>query len=208
MKDHSEPNHPKERIGGWIWTYTGGQLYPLDPRPDEINIKDIAHALSMQCRYNGHCREFYSVAQHSVHVAQHCSSKNKLWGLLHDAPEYALSDVVRPIKPKLAGYQEYEDNLMRVIATRFALDGDVIPNEVERIDTAILADEKAQLMGTEPAPWILPEPPLGIRITPWSPDKAEAVFLAHFEEYILERDLKFLSNTTSNLTKSNHPTGE
>ena len=55
-----------ERGGDWMQTYSGFQFWPLDPRPEEIHVIDIAHSLANQCRYAGHCREFYSVAQHSV----------------------------------------------------------------------------------------------------------------------------------------------
>ena len=53
----------------WIQTYSGKKFYPLDPRPEDIDIRDIAHALSLNCRFNGHCRCFYSVAEHSVGVS-------------------------------------------------------------------------------------------------------------------------------------------
>lgn len=59
----------QNRIGDWMQTYTGRAFWPLDPRVDEIDIDDIAHSLSMQCRYAGHCLRFYSVAEHSVWCA-------------------------------------------------------------------------------------------------------------------------------------------
>ena len=68
------------------------------PNPDDIRIEDIAHALSNQCRFAGHAREFYSVAEHSVHVSQLCLPEHALWGLLHDASEAYLVDLPRPLK--------------------------------------------------------------------------------------------------------------
>jgi uncharacterized protein len=86
------------RTGDWIQTYTGKQFWPLSPLPEDIVIEDIAHALSMQCRFGGHVRTFYSVAQHSVHVSLLVEPQYALWGLLHDAAEAYLVDLPRPIK--------------------------------------------------------------------------------------------------------------
>src|SRR5579885_2784587 len=86
------------RHGDWIQTYCGVAFYPLDPRPEEILIEDIAHALSMLCRFTGHVKRFYSVAQHCVYVSHRCDPKDALWGLLHDAAEAYLNDISRPVK--------------------------------------------------------------------------------------------------------------
>lgn len=67
----------------WIQTSTGRKFYPLSPNDSDVSILDIARALSMQCRFGGHVRRFYSVAEHSVHVSNHVSRENALWGLLH-----------------------------------------------------------------------------------------------------------------------------
>ncbi|MFG0247924.1 MAG: phosphohydrolase, partial [Phycisphaeraceae bacterium JB051] len=77
----------------WIQTYTGKAFYPLREDPGIIDIRDIAHALSLQCRFNGHCSDFYSVAQHSVHVSEVVPQAFALWGLLHDAAEAYMSDL-------------------------------------------------------------------------------------------------------------------
>src|SRR5690606_5290032 len=90
--DLSAPAY-EPRLGDWMQTFTGRAVYPLDLRPDDIDIQDIAHALSMQCRYAGHTRQFYSVAEHSVHVARWCRQYGPaaaLEGLLHDATEAYL----------------------------------------------------------------------------------------------------------------------
>lgn len=82
------------RGAAWILTSTGRQFWPLQPRADEICIEDIAHHLSMQCRFTGATRFHYSVAQHSVLVSQLApDGENPLWGLLHDAAEAYLVDV-------------------------------------------------------------------------------------------------------------------
>src|SRR5579862_5085028 len=87
----------------WIQTYTGRKFWPLDPRSWDVCLEDVAHALAVKCRYGGHCRGFYSVAQHSVLVSQLLAEWKAdiwtvRWGLLHDANEAYSADVVRPIK--------------------------------------------------------------------------------------------------------------
>jgi hypothetical protein len=74
-----------KRESEWITTYTGGKFYPFDPRIEDVNIYDISHALSQQCRFSGHCNVHYNVAQHCVFVSSLCDQKDALWGLLHDA---------------------------------------------------------------------------------------------------------------------------
>src|ERR1700693_5499467 len=91
------------------------------PNPADIRIEDIAHALSNQCRFGGHAREFYSVTEHCVRVSQHCRPEDALWGLLHDASEAYLSDVPAPLKvlPAFKAYRAAERSLQWTIAARF-----------------------------------------------------------------------------------------
>src|SRR5712664_1181267 len=84
--------------GPWIETFTGHAFYLLDPRPEDILIEDIAHALSQACRFTCHTRRFYSVAEHSYHIAVLCEKEYKLGGLLDDAEETYLGDMNRPLK--------------------------------------------------------------------------------------------------------------
>lgn len=168
------------RKGDWILTYSGVEFWPLDARPEEILIEDIAHALSMTCRYGGHVKEFYSVAQHSVLVSKLVPAKDALWGLLHDASEAYICDLPRPVKRQIAQYKEIEDDLLGVIARRFGLDP-TMPPSVKEIDNRILADESMALF--DPVPdWIRPYKPTGIMITPLAPGFAEQVFLARYKE--------------------------
>jgi len=93
----------------WIQTYTGKKFWAFDAAIADICIEDIAHALAMRCRFGCHCKEFYSVAQHSVIVSHHLPPELKLWGLLHDATEAYLPDVPRPQKGRLyVGHSRYE----------------------------------------------------------------------------------------------------
>lgn len=169
------------RAGDWMQTISGRQFWPIDPRPEEVFIEDIAHALSMMCRFNGHCERFYSVAEHSVIVSRHVPEEHALWGLLHDASEAYIADIVRPAKRFIIGYKQAEDRIMAAICKAFGL-SPVTPREVERADSAILADEASQIMGTAPKQWFLPEPPLGAQIVGLSPSEAKAAFLKRFAE--------------------------
>lgn len=160
---------PTDRWGDWIQTYTGAQFWPLDPRPSEVRTEDIAHALSMQCRFAGHCRVFYSVAEHSVRVSQLLRAWGhpplaQLAGLLHDASEAYLVDVPRPLKPHLPGYSEIERRVMDAICERFglprwALATDARWGAVRHADAVLLATEARDLMAPQPVPWEgLPDP--------------------------------------------------
>src|SRR4051794_32940266 len=83
---------------GLIITSTGKWFDVFNPNPADVDIEDIVHALSMQCRFTGHTKEFYSVAQHSVLVSLTCPSVDALYGLVHDGSEAYLSDIARPVK--------------------------------------------------------------------------------------------------------------
>lgn len=170
-----------QRRGDWMQTATGLAFWPMDPRPDEIKIEDIAHALSNMCRFAGHCKEFYSVAQHSVLVERALPADLRLWGLLHDASEAYLVDVPRPVKPFLEGYKDAEDAVGRTVAEAFGLEWPM-PPEIKRVDNAILADEAEQIMMAPPREWTLPEPALGISIEPWLPQTAKRLFLDAFHD--------------------------
>jgi len=102
-----------------IRTFTGIYINVFDPKPEDICIEDIAHALSNQCRFGGHLPDYYSVAQHSILCCKMTDDEYKLQALLHDASEAYLLDIPRPIKQGLSNYKEIENKLMRVIADKF-----------------------------------------------------------------------------------------
>lgn len=107
---------------GRIRTFSGIYIDPLNPHPGEIALVDIAHALSHQPRFGGHLPSFYSVASHSIDVSLRVNNENALAALMHDAAEAYLIDVPRPVKQRLTGYREIEDNLMRIIAAKFGFE--------------------------------------------------------------------------------------
>ena len=173
-----------ERKGDWMQTYTGAQFWPLDPRADEVRFEDIAAALSKLCRYGGQCLRFYSVAEHCVHVAEHAPASLKLPALMHDSSEAYLCDIIRPIKSHLANYLEIESRLEQVIANRFDLAWPWHP-EIKRLDTAILADERDQVMAPPPVPWpqIPGIEPIGVKLQFWTPKQAQYEFTTAFYRY-------------------------
>lgn len=162
---------------GMIETFSGGMIDPLNPTPGAICIEDIAHALSNVCRFTGHTKRFYSVAQHSIIVASILPAPLKLWGLLHDASEAYIADVARPVKRRMPEYIANEKRLMQCICAKFDLEWPT-PNEVDEADLRALATERRDLMpGNEP-PWVpLDVEPLENEIVPWPACIAELRFL-------------------------------
>ena len=167
----------------WIETFTGRRFYVLDPRVQDVDIHDIAHALSLITRFTGHTREFYSVAEHSVRVSRACAREDALWGLLHDASEAYLSDINSPLKhqPEMALYREAEHRMMNVIAEAFGLDLRE-PASVKLADRRLLVTEKRDLMPPSPD-WLAfaGVEPLPEKIVPWSPKLAELTFMQRFD---------------------------
>lgn len=168
----------------WITTYSGKQFFPLDPNPNDISIEDIAHALSNVCRFNGHVRSFYSVAQHSVIVSQHCKPEHALYGLLHDASEgLSLGDLPTPIKrlPQFEYYRKVEHNLQSMVYKKFGLEP-YEPRDVKEADLLALATEIRDLMAPAASNWHLEQKPLEFKIEPLLPTQAKDLFLKRFYE--------------------------
>lgn len=119
-----------------ITTYTGKHFDPSNPNIDLIDIKDIAHALSLMCRGNGHVQTFFSVAQHSINCALEAenrgySNKLILACLIHDASEAYMSDVPRPFKKVLIDYQNAEEQLLDMIYFKYL--GGLDDNEKQKV---------------------------------------------------------------------------
>jgi len=167
-----------------IETYSGLYVRPLALRPEDVRLADVAHALSNTCRFTGHSRVFYSVAEHSVLVSRRML-RAQAFGLLHDASEAYLTDVARPVKRQLSGYAEAEANAQRAIY--MALVGFLpSPQEevlVEQADNDLLVTEGEALMPSKGKDWtvegtpLVPCPQLGCR-----PETAEHLFLQRAEE--------------------------
>lgn len=166
----------------FIQTYSGVKFFPLDPRPEDVRFMDIAHALSNACRYTGHCRHFYSVAEHSVRVSWHVPPEDGLRGLLHDASEAYLHDLARPIKasPGLAFYRQQERRVEDVIMAVFGLQAEQ-PLAVTIADDRMAATEQRDLMLEVMAR----EEPYPERIVrTWSPSMARQEFITRFAQLV------------------------
>lgn len=174
----------KRTSNNYIETYTGKEFYVLDPRPEDISIVDIAHALSMICRYTGHSNTFYSVAEHSYHISQLCSPENRLWGLLHDASEAYLADIASPVKPFLHNYREMEETIMKTICDKFGLPHEM-PEEVHYYDMEMLRVESYHLMNSRGLNWAVnknnPSPRVMETIPCMAQERAKLLFLEQFE---------------------------
>jgi uncharacterized protein len=139
----------------WMQTYTGKAVYPLEFTADMCCIEDIAWSLSHQCRYAGHCKRFYSVAEHCLHLVSVVPTEFQLAALLHDASEAYLVDIPRPIKWALNNYREIEERIMRSVAKWAGVQFEQFES-IKPFDTAILIDEQKQLLPNPPLPWNVP----------------------------------------------------
>lgn len=172
------------RTTDYIATYTGLAFWPLEPEVDDIRIEDIAHSLALQCRWNGHCKSFYSVAEHSVRVSWVVPPEDAPWGLMHDAGESLLSDWPRPLKRSGdAGphFLRYEHQLMNAMCKRFGLP-EKEPASVKIADNVLLLTEQRDLVGPQIVPWPESAERLPEKIVPWPWDVAEIRFLQRFRE--------------------------
>jgi hypothetical protein len=184
----------------WIQTYTGHPFDFANPSQEAIWLEDIAHALSMQCRYNGHCRRFYSIAEHSywasIRAADLAAEKTQrgeikrehgieiaLAALMHDAAEAYVGDMVKPLK-SMSGLEMFtyaETLVIEQICKKYPFPTDPIANDiVHQADMEMLAIEKRDVMGPCARPWegLLPIPePNYVEIGFWAPDVAKARWL-------------------------------
>lgn len=178
-------------VAGKIQLFSGTMFNPLHPDPDLIEVSDIAHASALQCRYGGHCRFFYSVAEHSVNVSHMLkqwgySLEVQFAGLLHDVDEsLGLPDVPRPVKNHLNGYKEAGEYLQKVVFDAIGLPYP-FPPEVHLADNSVLfLYERPVLMGDKnPEFWVyngeLRE--ADVAIAGLWPTNAEEMFLGRYFE--------------------------
>ena len=120
-------------------TYLGFDFYPLNLEVETVKLVDIAHALSNICRFGGHVSTFYSVAQHSVLVSEHC--EDSIWGLFHDAAEAYIGDMISPIKREFNDFRLMEVKCLDKIAEYLGLSLPV-PDEVIQMDLRMLQTER------------------------------------------------------------------
>jgi hypothetical protein len=167
----------------YILTATGKKFWFDDPKPEQICIEDIAWALSMLCRYTGHTRYFYSIAQHCYLASFNVPERFALEALLHDAAEAYITDISAPLKgmPEMAGYKVVEARVEKVIAAKFGIGFPLSPT-VKQVDMRMLHTEYLQLMPRDNQEWpsFNNAPPLQMQITPFSPEYAREAYMARF----------------------------
>jgi len=166
-----------------VTTVSGRLVHFLDPRPGEVIISDIAHSLAHQCRFTGHTRVHYSVAQHSCFVADMAPAYYKAEALMHDAAEAYLGDLASPIKRLMPQFRVIEGDLKRYIFRKYGLHS-VYDDEIKKLDIFALVTEGRDLIddwahqtafGIDGAPQ---------KIDPWSIAEAKAEFLFQFETLV------------------------
>ncbi|MGB2864321.1 MAG: dATP/dGTP diphosphohydrolase domain-containing protein, partial [Sedimentisphaerales bacterium] len=164
-----------------MYTHVGRWINPGDLQPEDVVLTDIAHALANTCRFGGHCRQFYSVAEHSVTVSRLVPSADARWGLLHDAAEAYLTDLPSGVKQYCPDYRRLEERALEVIAMVFNLSPGGPPFSVHAIEQGLVADEMR---------WLFPSraDTEEVRVVsfggkpPLTPDLAKALFLQRFKE--------------------------
>lgn len=175
-----------DREGAWMMICGAHRFWPHDPRPGDFDINDIALSLSRICRFNGHVRVgHYSVAQHSVLVSRLLPPRLKLFGLMHDASEGYLGDIVSPLKRLFKEfYEPLEDGAMSAIAEQYGFIGEFESGKVvvKRADTIMLATEARDVSALGFVSQRLTELPLSEPIGPcWGPSQAQDYFLQEFK---------------------------
>lgn len=170
----------------YIGTFTGRKFFLLKPRLTDIDIRDIAHGLSLQCRWTGQCRYHYSIAQHCYYCSFLGPDNEALDRLLHDGSEAYMGDMNRPLKHFTAAgpaYRRQEAVIQHLICRKFGISL-TEPESVHVADQQLLTAEREQLMRlnfTVSDKWetLLAAP---VKITRWSSEKAERMFLKRFNE--------------------------
>jgi hypothetical protein len=183
------PTDTAYRAAEFIETYTGRAFYPLNPRQEDISIIDIAHGLSLQCRYGGQITDFYSVAEHSVLLAMyaeqelHANVIDCLQILMHDAPEAFMTDIPRPVKQYMPEYRKWDHGIDEAIRTWLSLEGVKRPDFQDEIDSRIIVDERAQLKSDSGLDWGHNLKALDLEMQKWAPRRAEIEFLMRYTAY-------------------------
>ena len=161
----------------WILSYTGKLFDLFGPDAEMIDPRDISHSLAHLCHFNGHTREFYSVAQHGCIFAELVPEEHKLMALLHDATEAYLGDMTRPLKQWMSDYRGFEDVIWMRVCERFDLALD-LPASVHHADLIALATERRDLIPTDPAIWdcLVGIEPMVETIRPWPAAEARLTY--------------------------------
>lgn len=167
--------------GPTILTADGYYFDYLAPHRDAITINAIARGLANTCRFAGQCRQFYSVAEHSIWVSRLVPPELALEGLLHDAAESFICDMPKPLKEMLPDYKAVEQRVEAAVLGVFGIAS--LPADVKRADRIMLLTEQRQLMNNRDAwRWTEGVEPADIALECLSPDEAYAAFVDRWAE--------------------------
>ena len=167
----------------FITLANGKPFYFLNPKPSDFNIENIAHSLSMLCRFVAQSDRFYTISQHCCLVSDILPDELKLEGLLHDSVESTMGDLPSALKKIMPTYKEIEFAAETAMASRFKLVFP-FPPEIKLADTQLLATEMRDFLPG--STWeTIPTTPLKERIEPWSIERSKTEFLSRF--FKLER---------------------
>lgn len=142
----------RDKRGNFVTTYSGVKFFIDKCNIQDVPIEDIAHALSMNCRFNGHLERFYSVAEHSVILSYHVPLEYRMTALLHDVSEAFVPDMPRPFKAQITGFDTYEEKIMRSVADHYGTYYP-LPDVVQYVDKNIVRDEAENLYRNPPC-WL------------------------------------------------------
>lgn len=163
----------------WIQTFDDRAFWLADPKAEDIRATTISVVLARKCRFGGHCKRFYSVAQHSLIVSQIVPPALSLVGLLHDAHEVysGFGDVLRPAKYLNEDVSHFltrhTERIDAAIAERFRFDpGWFQSKDIKHADAVALATEARDVMGHPPIPWEQLPDPLPTKIQPWTVEES------------------------------------
>ena len=201
------------RTDSYLELYSGKIYTPNQKRPVQWDVVDIAHSLGNQCRYTGHCRHFYSVAEHSVLcslLAEELGLCDPFEALMHDAHEAVISDMAAPWKPHLPDYRAAEKQAQYALREHYGLPLDTTAG-CHRIDMIALFIEAEFLMKSKGQTW---EDPLGVRVdalrlvkrggwhlTGMDPNQAKGAFLRRFSDVETEPNRFWEAKDGNNVVK-------
>ncbi|HET8688249.1 MAG TPA: hypothetical protein VFM18_16575 [Methanosarcina sp.] len=176
------------RYQPYIETASGKKVFFLEPDPEQIDIKDIALALSRIPRFNGHTNRFYSVAEHCWTGQRFINNEYKLAFLLHDATEAYLCDIPSPIKQYLPDYKKIERGLEEAISIKYGWNSYLDSDMIKYMDLAMLSVEAQHLIESRGNDWqiwkTINRPVADYRMKPLCLDSktAERFYLSAFYE--------------------------
>lgn len=174
-------------IGPTILLLSGSYFDFEAPETSQFTIEDVAHGLSMICRFAGQCGRFYSVAQHSVHVSEIVPPEDAYQGLMHDAPEAFVGDMAKPLKVMLPEYSVIEKRVEAAVFQRFNV-ASPLPPTIKEADVVMLVTEQHQLMkNRDDWEYCRGRTPLDLHLLSWSPGQAKSRFLKRYHALVSQK---------------------